>query len=52
MCGTGHVHPVDLDDLVPGLQAAIAGDEAVLEHFLDDNTAEGRVRAADNCDSE
>ena len=42
--GTSHVAPVDLNDLVPGLQPPVARHEAIREDLLDHDTAEGRVR--------
>ena len=42
--GTSHVAPVDLNDLVPGLQPPVGGHEAIREDLLDHDTAEGRVR--------
>ncbi len=34
VCGAGHVRPVDLNDLVAGLQAAVARHQALREHLL------------------
>ena len=52
MCRTGHVDPIDLNDLVPGLQSPIAGHQTIREDLLDDDTPQGGVRAAHDGDSQ
>ena len=50
MCSTGHVDPIDLNDLVPRLQSPIAGHQTIREDLLDDDTPQGGVRAAHDGD--
>ena len=52
MCGAGHVDPVDLNDLVPGLQPPVAGHQTIREDLLDDDTPQRGVGAAHDGDSQ
>ena len=52
VCRTGHVDPIDLDDLVPGLQSPVAGHEAIREDLLDDDAAQRSVGAAHDGDAQ
>jgi hypothetical protein len=36
MCGAGHVCPIDLYDLITGLQTTITGHQSFWEHLLQD----------------
>ena len=48
MCCTRHVYAIDLYDLVPGLESAVLGDEAVQVDLLDHNAALERENIAIN----
>ena len=50
--GTGHVDPVDLNDLVTGLQPAVAGHQTVREDLLDHHAPQRSVRPAHDGDAQ
>ena len=52
MCGARHVDPVDLNDLVTGLQPAVAGHQTVREDLLDHHAPQGSVRPAHDGDAQ
>ena len=49
--GTGHVDPVDLNDLVPGLKSPVTRHKTIREDLLDDDAPQRGVGPAHDGDS-